>query len=132
MKSGALEALGGGLKRADELDGKHLRLVGQILCPHPVVGANRFMRLREESLNFIDEVFLRGFQLFAGGHLQISFRDANVVGGAARGLGLLPRRKLRSDLRRRFRFGLGRLGWGGGARRRRQRVRGKCPPEAAA
>src|SRR5579872_6016735 len=74
------------------------------------------MGLSQESGDLPDEIILRGIQLTAVSKLQISFGDADIVGGGADRGSLSFCRKLRRDLqwlRLWFSFRRGRFGFDG-------------------
>src|ERR1035437_1975201 len=66
------------LKRFHELDEKNARFLRQILRANPVVGANRFVGLAEEAVDFLDEVFLSGIELPAVCKLHVLFGRRDV------------------------------------------------------
>ena len=72
----------------------------------PVSALSGFVGLGQEAFNFFDEIVLRGVQAFAVSLLQVSLGNAGIFVGLVFQAGLISRRKLRGNLRRRSARGL--------------------------
>ena len=76
------------------------------LRARPVSAFAGFVGLGQEAFNFFNEIVLRRVQAFAVGLLQVSLGDAGIFVGLVFQAGLISRRKLRGNLRRRSACGL--------------------------